>query len=146
MEFTSKEIKQIKSFLYKLDKNTKQWPIIRWGLLLLSLGLIGVSLYIYFKAVQISEANLSLFSLHETSMDIKTIENCLKGRLVSLELEFVLLLTSTFKGIFGAIIFVYTVIGWNRHVKSKIKAAILKKLVNEIEECKYVKSTIDSCP
>lgn len=145
MEFSPKEIKQIKSFLYKLEKDSKQWPIIRWGLLLLSLGLIGVSIYIYFKAIQISEVNRSLFSLHDTSMDIKTIESCLEGRLVSLKLEFVLLLTFTLKGALGAITFVYTVINWNRHIKSKIRAVILKKLINEIEEFSKVKATIDSC-
>jgi hypothetical protein len=90
---------------------------------------LGNCTYEYIKVTEIVSLLTPSFPPTGTNVDLKGIELFVEGRISNLRLEFITLLGTTFKGIFGGIFFVYCFVNWNGHIKSGLIAKTLRKIV-----------------
>ena len=129
MELTPDEIKYAERLIRRLEKDSRHWKWMRWAMLITSLLIYGSATYSYLKLGEIQELVSSILpSSLGTSVDSRTIESFVDGRISSLRLEFLVLLRVTVQAIFGTFWFIYCLVNWNRHIKSSLIAKALRRL------------------
>jgi hypothetical protein len=129
MELTPDEIKYAERLIRRLEKDSRHWKWMRWAMLITSLLIWGSATYSYFKLGEIQElVTPILLSSLGSNVDSRTIELFVDGRILSLRLEFIVLLRITVQAIFGIFWFIYCLVNWNRHIKSGLIAKALRRL------------------
>ena len=129
MELKPDEIKYVERYIRRLEKDSRHWRWMRWAGLFVAILALGTAAYEYIKVTKIISLVTSSFPPTGTNVDLKGIELFVEGRISNLRLEFITLLGTTLKSIFGAIFFVYCLVNWNRHIKSALIAKTLRKIV-----------------
>jgi hypothetical protein len=125
MELNPDEVKYVERYIRKFEKDSRHWRWMRWTGLFVAILALGTATYEYIKVTEMISPATSSFP----PTDLKGIELFVEVRISYLRLEFITLLGTTFKGIFGAIFFVYCLVNWNRHIKSGLIAKTLQKIV-----------------
>ncbi len=129
MELKSDEIKYVERYILRLEKDSRHWKWMRWAGLFIAILIWGSATYTYLKVTEIQSLVTSSFPSTGTNVNLKGIELFVEGRISNLRLEFITLLGTTLRGIFGAFFFVYCLVNWNRHIKSGLIAKTLRKIV-----------------
>jgi hypothetical protein len=129
MELKSDEMNYLERYILRLEKDSRHWKWMRSAGLFIAILTWGSAAYDYLKMTEIQSLVTSSFPLSGTNLDLKGVELFVEGRIANLRLEFVTLLGTTLRGIFGAFFFVYCLVNWNRHIKSGLIAKTLKKMV-----------------
>ena len=105
----------------------------RWAMLITAIFLLGAAAYSYFKLDQIlgriQDLDASLFSTFGRNIDSRAIESFVEGRISYLRLEFIALIRTTIQAILGGIWFVYSLVHWNRHIRSGLIAKGLREFI-----------------
>ncbi len=103
----------------------------RWTMLVASMFILAISIYSFSKLADINESISGVFSLHRSNYDPKEVELFVTGHLMNLRLEMVFILRISLQALLGGVWLIYSLINWNRHLKSALIAKVLRKLVSE---------------
>ena len=132
MELKPNEINYIKRYIRRLEKDSQHWKWMRWAMLITAIFLLGAAAYSYFKLDQIlgniQDLNNSLFSTFGRNLDSKTIETFLETRISYLRLEFMVLIRITIQVILGVTWLAYSLVNWNRHIRSGLIVKALREV------------------
>jgi hypothetical protein len=133
MELKPDEIKYIERYIRRLEKDSRHWRWMRWAMLITAIFLLGAAAYSYFKLDQIlgriQDLDASLFSTFGRNIDSRAIESFVEGRISYLRFEFIALIRTTIQAILGGIWFVYSLVNWNRHIRSGLIAKALREFI-----------------
>jgi hypothetical protein len=131
MNLTPNEIKYAEKYIGRLEKDTRQWPWMRWTMLVASIFILGISIYSFGKLADLNESISGIFSLHRSNFDPKEVELFVTGHLTNLRLQMVGILKISLQALLGGVWLIYCLMNWNRHLKSALMAKALRKLVSE---------------
>ncbi|MGO8991055.1 MAG: hypothetical protein ACLQGU_16550 [bacterium] len=131
MDLTPTEIKYAEKCIRRLEKDTRQWPWMRWTMLVASIFILGISIYNFSKLADLNESISRAFSLHRSNFDPKEVELFVTDQLTNLRLEMVFIFRISLQTLVGGVWLVYCLMNWNRHLKSALMAKALRKLVSE---------------
>ena len=127
MELKPDELKYVERYIHRLEKDSKHWRWMRWAGVFVAILISGTAIYEYCKVIEIVSLVTSSYPSARPNVDSKGIELLMEGRISNLRLEFITLLGTTLKGIFAAILFVYCLVNWNRHIRSALIAKALRR-------------------
>jgi hypothetical protein len=131
INFSDSEIKHIEKYIKRLEKDRRQWPWLRWIMLIGSISIIMSTIYIYISLENLLEISSSVFDLRRSNFDPEEIKLFVDGRLMNLQLEFIVLFKIFLYEIVGCGMLVYCLKNWNRHIRAGILIKALHKLANE---------------
>ena len=131
MDLIPTEIKYAEKYIRRLEKDTRQWPWMRWTMLVASIFILGISAYNFSKLADLNESMSAAFSLRRSNFDPKEVELFVTGHLTNLRLEMVFILRISLQALVGGAWLIYCLMNWNRHLKSALVAKALRKLVSE---------------
>ncbi len=131
MDLKPSEIKYAEKYIRRLEKDARHWTWMRWTMLVASMFILAISIYSFSKLADINESISGVFSLHRSNYDPKEVELFVTGHLMNLRLEMVFILRISLQALLGGVWLIYSLINWNRHLKSALIAKVLRKLVSE---------------
>ena len=131
MDLTPSEKKYAEKSIRRLEKDSRQWPLTRWIMLIGSILMISSSVYLFNKLSNINELVPSVFSINPKRFNSETVEIFVKGQLASLRLEIYYLIGISLSAITAVHWLAYCLINWNRHLKSAIMAKAFHRLLSE---------------
>jgi hypothetical protein len=131
MGLTQSEIKYSEKSIRRLEKDSRQWPWMRWIMLAGSILMIGFGVYEFKKIANLKELISSVFSINPQNFNSETTELFVKGQMASFRLELLGFLKILVSEAVGVIWLIYCLVNWNRHLKSAIKAKALSRFISE---------------
>jgi len=131
MDLRPTETKYAEKYIRRLERDTRQWPRMRWAILVASILILALSTYNFSKLADLNESISAAFSLHRSNFDPKEVELFVISQLANLRLQMFGILRIGLQAVVGAIWLIYCLLNWNRHLKSALIAKALRKLVAE---------------
>ncbi len=131
MDITPNQIKYAEKYIARLEKDTRQWPWMRWTMFIASTLILGISTYNFIRLANLTESISAVFSLPRSNFDPKEVELYVTGHMTNLRLQIFGILRIGLQAVVGAVWLIYSLLNWNRHLKSALIAKALRRLLLE---------------
>ena len=130
MHLQQADIEQARKVVANLDRSGRHWITLRWLMLLVALGMLGIAVYGYIQIERLAKNNTSTHLIGGSHVAEEQVGTFTDVRINLLRIESRLYVGLIFDGCVGGALLAFVLTAWNRHVHNRLKARLIERVID----------------